>query len=463
MINNKTNSSMIIILVSTVFFMEYLDSTAVITASPLMAKAFHTTSESMSIGISAYMLSLAVFIPISGWISKQYGIKNIFTFSIVAFLITSVLCSFCTNLQQFASCRFLQGAAGAMMVPVGRLAVLSTCGKKNLVNAIAWITTLGLIAPIIGPPIGGFLATYLSWHWIFFINIPIGLIISILSIRFMPKHLLNDHKTKLDIRDFILNGLSFAGIMVGTELLSKKSLLPFFGLATICLSIILLIISISFAKKRKDPFIDYSVLKIRTYSVPVFYGTISIMVIGATPFLLPLMYQEGMQLNAFQSGIMLLSLMAGNLLTKPATVWMMHHWTFKKILLANSLFLSLSTGLCALFDKQLPLTLMLGILFFIGCFRSIQLSTIHTLAFTNIPQDKMNAANTFFSTIQQMAAGLGIGLGALALQSAKYLIGSNNVLKYYQISFELIAIFGLIAIKGYLGLRSEDGSVCNNK
>ena len=183
----KYISRIVIALVAVAFFMEYIDSTALVTALPLMALDFGVESGRMSIGITSYMISLAVFIPVSGWIADRYGTRSVFAYAVLGFIGTSVLCSLCNSLTQFAFVRFIQGMAGALMVPVGRLAVLKTCDKRDLVNAIAWITTPGLIAPVVGPPIGGFLATYFSWHWIFFLNVPVGLLVFVLAIRYIPK------------------------------------------------------------------------------------------------------------------------------------------------------------------------------------------------------------------------------------------------------------------------------------
>lgn len=229
-------SHIVIALVAVAFFMEYIDSTALVTALPQMAADFGVESGRMSIGITAYMISLAVFIPVSGWVADRYGTRSVFAYAVLGFIGTSVLCSLCRGLMQFAVVRFLQGVAGAMMVPVGRLAVLKNCDKGDLVNAIAWITTPGLVAPVIGPPIGGFLATYLSWHWIFFLNIPIGLLVFLLAIRYVPRQPADRQRGRLDVPDFLLSALSLSGVMYSLELLGGDAadlLLPL-SLLSVC-------------------------------------------------------------------------------------------------------------------------------------------------------------------------------------------------------------------------------------
>ena len=453
----KHISRIVIALVAVAFFMEYIDSTALVTALPQMAADFGVESGRMSIGITAYMISLAVFIPVSGWVADRYGTRSVFAHAVLGFIGTSVLCSLCHSLAQFAIVRFLQGTAGAMMVPVGRLAVLKNCDKCDLVNAIAWITTPGLIAPVVGPPIGGFLATYLSWHWIFFLNVPVGLLVFVLAIKYVPKQPADRQRGKLDIPDFLLSALSLSGMMYGLELLGDNASDITCPLVLLLFCILLFAFGVRRSLHAPSPLIDYSVMRVPTYSVTIVYGTLSMMVIGAAPFLLPLLFQDGLHFNAFHSGLLLLSLMLGNLITKPFTVWMMRHWRIKHILFLNALLLSLSTAACALFNASSSVFAIIVCLFLMGCFRSVQLSTLHTVAYVDVPQQMMSSANTLYSTTLQLASGLGIGLGALALRSAASASADPNSLAHYQLPFVLIAIVGLIALIGYGRMKSEAG------
>ncbi len=452
-------SRIVIALVAVAFFMEYIDSTALVTALPKIAADFGVESGRMSVGITAYMISLAVFIPVSGWVADRCGTRPVFAYAVLGFIGASVLCSLCHSLPQFAIVRFLQGVAGAMMVPVGRLAVLKNCDKHDLVNAIAWITTPGLIAPVVGPPVGGFLATYLSWHWIFFLNIPIGLLVFILAMRYIPKQPADKLRGKLDVPDFLLNALSLSGAMYSLELLGGDASDVVCPLALLFLCLLLFAFGIRRSFHIKSPLIDYSVMGVPTYSVTITYGTLSMMVIGAAPFLLPLLFQEGLHFNAFHSGLLLLSLMLGNLITKPFTVWMMHHWRIKHILLINALLLSVSTAACALFNVSSSVFAIIVCLFLMGCFRSVQLSTLHTVAYVDVPQQKMSSANTLYSTALQLASGLGVGLGALALRCASAMSATPYSLAHYQLSFVLIGAVGLIALVGYGRMKSDAGTV----
>lgn len=451
-------SQIIIILVATAFFMEFLDATAITTALPQMAASFHTDSGSMSLGITAYMMALAVFIPISGWIADRFGMRSVFASAVIGFILSSILCSFSQNLAQFTGARILQGIAGAMMVPVGRLAVLRTCKKSELVSAIAYITWPGLVAPIIGPPLGGFLTTYLTWHWIFYLNIPFGLLVVFFTLKYMPNESSNE-KRPLDIPGFLLSGGALAGIMYSLELCGSGKNEYALAILLLFVSLLMLKLNSSHALRSSHPLIDYSVLRIPTYSVTIFYGALSMMVIGAAPFLLPLMFQEGLGMNPFESGLLFLALMVGNLVIKPATIWITRHWGFKYVLIVNCTLLSVSTAVCALFTAETSHLIILFNLFLMGCFRSMQFSSLNTLAFADVPAPQMSSANTLFSTIQQVSAGMGIALGALVLRISTLFnqTSAGISLNNYRETLFVIGIFGFVSLIGFIKMNAGDG------
>lgn len=451
-------SQIIIALVATAFFMEFLDATAITTALPQMAASFNTDSGSMSLGITAYMMALAVFIPVSGWIADRFGMRSVFASAVIGFIISSVLCSFSQNLTQFTLARILQGIAGAMMVPVGRLAVLRSCKKTDLVSAIAYITWPGLVAPIIGPPLGGFLTTYFSWHWIFYLNIPLGLIVVALTFKYMTNEA-GEEKKPLDIPGFVLSGGALAGFMYSLELLGGSKSNYALAIGLLLVSLFLLKLNASHALRSSHPLIDYSVLRIPTYAVTISYGALSMMVIGAAPFLLPLMFQEGLGMNPFESGLIFLALMVGNLAIKPATIWITHHWGFKYVLIVNCVLLSVSTAACALFTPDTTHFLIMINLFFMGCFRSMQFSSLNTLAFADVPAKQMSSANTLFSTMQQVSAGMGIALGALVLRLSSLFdqTNENTSLENFCVTLFIIGLLGFISLIGFIKMNAGDG------
>lgn len=463
--SNFQNPIVVSLIVAIAFFMQNLDTTAVNTAIPAMARSFGVDVVSLSTGVTSYLISLAVFIPVSGWIADRFGTRLVFCSAIVLFTFASILCGSSQSLLQFVCFRVLQGAGGAMMTPVGRLAVLKVTPKENLVTAIAYITWPGLVAPIIGPLVGGYLATYWTWHWIFFLNIPLGIACVILAWRFIPAEEEDLNKPNFDVFEFFLNAIALSGCMYGLDSLSYNSLAYWQSVLIIVVSIVLLVFNKKYSSRLSHPLIDYSVLDIFTYRITIFVGSISRMVINVAPFLVPLMFQAGFGLNPFQSGMLFLATMAGNLFMKPMTVWVMRKYNFKFVLISNGFLVAVFTLLTAYLVPSTPLVITLVVMFLSGMFRSMQFSAITTLAFADIPQGMMTSANTFYSTVQQMSAGLGIAMGAVFLRFSNFIneSGANYKVADFRLSFIFVSVIGFVSLVGYLKLKPSDGDVVRGK
>ena len=425
-------STTIAFTVAIAFFMQNLDTTAINTAIPAMAKSFNTDVVHISSGITSYLIALAIFIPVSGWIADRYGARKIFTLSIVLFVLASILCGTSTNLTQFVIYRVFQGIAGAMMTPVGRLAVLKATPKEELIVAMNYITLPALVAPIVGPLVGGYLTTYLSWHWIFLLNIPFSIICIILAWKFIPEDKDENNKRKLDIPGFVLSSLGLAGFMYGVELFSRNDVPFYVPLLILAISVMFLFINFRYSRHISNPLMDYSVLRIKTFRITIFTGTISRMVIGVAPYLVPLMFQIGFGLNPFQAGLLFVATMVGNLSMKSLTVYIIRHFPFRNILLINGAMVALFTFLTAFLLPTTPIYLIIAVMFFSGMFRSMQFTGIATLAFSDVPSEKMTNANSFLSTIQQMSSGMGIAIGAVSLRYA-------NLINYEEPGVYLVA------------------------
>ncbi|MDU1890482.1 MAG: DHA2 family efflux MFS transporter permease subunit [Dysgonomonas sp.] len=455
------------LIVAIAFFMQNLDTTAVNTAIPAMARSFNTDVIHLSAGVTSYLIALAIFIPVSGWIADRFGTRKVFCCAIVFFILASTLCGFSQSLTQFIIFRVMQGMAGAMMTPVGRLAVLKVTPKENLVTAMAYITWPALVAPILGPLVGGYLTTYLSWNWIFFLNIPISIVCVFLAWHYIPNEKdENKLKSRFDFVGFVLSGLALAGFMFGVELLSRKEVPYYVSGIIIIVSLGLLAFNIRYSRHISNPLIDYSVIRIPTYKVTIFTGSLSRMVIGVTPYLVPLMFQEGFGLNPFESGTLFLATMAGNLAMKPATIWVMRHYNFRTVLIVNGFLVALFTFFTALLLPQTSTILIVVVMFLSGMFRSMQFSAITTLAFADIPQPQMTAANTLYSTVQQMSTGMGIAMGAVFLRFSSMINGESGA-KYsvsdFHLSFIFVAILGVISLYGYTKLTPDAGDAVRIK
>lgn len=447
--------------------MQGLDTTAVNTAIPAMARSFSTDVIHLSAGVTSYLMALAIFIPVSGWIADRFGTRKVFCTAIILFVLSSILCGSAQTLTQFIIYRIFQGMAGAMMTPVGRLAVLKTTPKEDLVTTMAYITWPALIAPIVGPLVGGYLTTYITWHWIFYLNIPIGIICTVLAWYFIPEEPKSEQiKRRFDFVGFVLSGLALAGFMYGVELLSRSDVPYFFSFIAVSLSLGLLFFNMRYSRHISNPLIDYSVLTIPTYKVTIFTGSISRMVIGVAPYLVPLMFQEGFGLSPFESGALFLATMAGNLAMKPATVWIMHRYSFRFVLIANGLMVVLFSIFTAFLLPTTPVVIILIVMFLSGMFRSMQFSAITTLAFVDIPTERMTSANTLYSTIQQMSIGMGIAMGAVFLRFS-HMINGGDAASYtvadFRLSFIFVAILGFISLYGYTKLSSTAGDVVRVK
>lgn len=460
-------STTIALTVAIAFFMQNLDTTAVNTAIPSMARSFGTDVIHISSGVTSYLIALAIFIPVSGWIADRFGTRKVFCSAIALFILASLLCGTAQNLTQFVLYRIFQGIAGAMMTPVGRLAVLKATPKEDLVVAMNYITLPALVAPILGPLVGGYLTTYWSWHWIFLLNIPFSILCIILAWRNIPA---DDQdpgpKKRLDMPGFILSGLGLAGFMYGVELFSKDGISYYIPIVTLLISSLLIYLNYKHSKHISNPLIDYSILNIKTFRITVFVGTISRMVIGVAPYLIPLMFQVGFGLNPFESGLLFVATMAGNLSMKSLTVYIIRHFPFRNILIVNGLIISLFTLITAFLLPTTPVYIIVTVMFLSGMARSMQFTSITTLAFADIPSNKMTNANSFYSTIQQMSSGMGIAIGAVALRFSS-IINNETTDTYsiadFRLSFIFVATLAAIHLYGYTKLSTSDGAELRKK
>ncbi len=433
-------------IVACAFFMQNLDSTVIATALPTMAQAFGADPIHMNIALTAYMLSLAVFIPASGWVADRFGVRTIFRAAIAVFTIGSVLCGLSESLPQLIGARILQGAGGAMMVPVGRMLILRTTPKAELIAAMAWLTTPALIGPVLGPPIGGFIVTYFSWRWIFYINIPIGLIGMVLVSLFV-ENIREPARGALDWRGQIMCGIGLAGLMFGLQTVGR-GVIPF--AATVALLGVGLMGTTAFAihaRRHPAPLLDFSLLREKTFAVALSAMFLFRAGIGAIPFLLPLMLQIGFGETAVQSGLVTFASSAGALVMKPAAQRMLRWFGFRDILFWNALLSGVMLAACAAFRPTWPAAVIFGILLVGGFFRSLQFTAYNTLAYADIPRARVSAATSLYSTVQQVALTMGVAVGATALELTM-LAASHSVPQPMDFSVAFLVIAGFCAAAG---------------
>lgn len=329
--------------------MEFLDGTVIATALPDMAKDFGVTAVDLNIGISAYLITLAVLIPASGWIADRFGARKIFSLALAIFTLASVFCGLSTNVDVFVAMRILQGIGGALMVPVGRLAVLRTTPKHQLIKAIATLTWPALVAPIIGPPLGGFITSYASWHWIFFINVPLGLVAIALALRIIPD-IREEERRPFDLSGFLATSVAMVSLVAAMELLGDRQPLGWQTLAQLASGLGCMLFSLRHFRRAEWPMVRLDALEIPTFRVTMYGGSLFRSSISAVPFLLPLLFQVGFGMDPFHSGLLVLAVFVGNFTIKPLTTPLIRWLGFRRLLLINGALNVLSLLACAFFN-----------------------------------------------------------------------------------------------------------------
>ncbi|MGV3986082.1 MFS transporter [Citrobacter portucalensis] len=465
-VENKRGLSPAALLVAGAFFMEFIDGTVIATALPDMAKSFGVQAVDLNIGISAYLITLAVLIPASGWIADRFGARKVFTLALAIFTLASVLCGLSESLESFVAMRILQGVGGALMVPVGRLAVLRTTPKHQLITAIATLTWPALVAPIIGPPLGGFITSYANWRWIFFINVPLGILAIALALRFIPD-IHDDERRRFDITGFIATSVAMVSLVYAMELLGTQQPQGWLTVGLLALGTVTFLFALHHFRRTAWPMIRLDAMNVPTFRVTMYGGSLFRASISAVPFLLPLMFQVGFGMNAFHAGSLVLAVFVGNLTIKPATTPLIRWLGFKKLLLINGALNVLALLACALITPQTPVWVILLVLYLGGVFRSIQFTGVSTLAFADVPAAQMSYANTLFSTATQLAVGLGISLAAIGIRigdvvSERLALGNIPGISF-RLAFVAIAIICLVGMVDTLRLTRDAGSAVSNK
>ncbi|MDB5776074.1 MAG: transporter [Herbaspirillum sp.] len=450
------NPMIVPVVVASAFFLENFDSTVVATALPQMAVSFNATAVELSIGITAYMLTVAIFIPVSGWCCDRFGMRNVFRCAIALFTLASILCGLSETLTQFTLARILQGIGGAMMIPVGRLIVLRSVDKKQFVKAMSFVTVPSVLGQVLGPPIGGFVTTWFSWKWIFFINVPIG-ILGVVAVTAVIQNFRQLEVAPLDWSGFALTGVAIGGLMYGLELVVRPetvpAMIPFF----IALGIGAGAMAIRHARRHSNAVLDLSLLNIPTFRLLLIGGFGFRMTAGAVGFLLPLQLQIGFGMTAFASGLLTLFIAVGTFMMKTVGPPILRRFGFRNVLLANGLLGALSILVYAFFTPSTSLLLISIMLFCGGLFRSLHFTSINTAAYADIAQRKMSSATSLASTADRFGIGAGVSLSAIFLHAVTA-PGAMAETADFQIVFAGIALLGLISTLPFLWLAREAGS-----
>jgi EmrB/QacA subfamily drug resistance transporter len=452
-------SILIAMIVACAFFMENLDGTIIVTALPQMAHDFHIDPARMSLGITAYMLAVAACITASGWAADRVGSRNLFCAAIAVFTLASMLCGVAPNFPAFIAARVLQGAAAAMMSPVGRLVVLRTSEKKDLLRALSTLVWPALFAPVIGPPLGGLITSAANWRWIFYVNLPVGLLGMALVLAFIPNHR-SEERTPFDRVGFVWTALALGCLTYGLDLLGRRSGGALaVGAGLIVASVGLGWIAVRHIRRAEHPLMRLDALKLRTFFVSsVSGGTVSRAAISATPFLLPLMFQVGYGVSPVKSGLLLLLYMAANLLMKTVTNPILTRWGIRSVLVWNGLIASLGIALCALITPGTPLLVSALILLLAGASRSMQFTGITMVTFADVSPAQRQPAAVVSSLAQQVGMGGGVAVGALLLTLSQTLRGDARLSAAdFQVALVLAGLLSALAVFSYRTLAPDAG------
>ncbi len=433
------------LIVACALFMQNLDSTVISTALPTMAKAFGAEPTHMNVALTSYMLSLAVFIPCSGWLADRFGTRTVFRAAIMVFTLGSVLCGSSNSLPFLVCARILQGFGGAMMVPVGRLLLLRTVPKSELVAAMAWLSTPALLGPVLGPPLGGFVVTYFSWRYIFVINIPIG-ILGIILVTLFVEDVREPGGAKFDWRGFAFSSVALAALMFGLETLGRGVVPKPVSLASLGVGSVAGVFYVLHARSHTRPIIDFTLLRIRTFAVALIAGTLFRIGIGAIPFLLPMMLQLAFGQSAAQSGLITFASSLGALVMKPAATTALRRLGFRDTLVYNAILSAFLLSLCAWFTPGWPVFLIYAALLSGGFFRSLQFTAYNALAYADVPRDRMSSATGFYSAMQQISLTLGVSVAAASLTITMAITDhATPVLADFSTAFLVVSLVSLCA------------------
>jgi EmrB/QacA subfamily drug resistance transporter len=439
------STRMTALIVACALLMQNLDSTVVATALPKMAQAFHADPLHMNVALTSYLIALAVFIPASGWMADRFGARTVFGAAIAVFTAASVLCGLANSLAFLVVARVLQGAGGAMMVPVGRLVLLRSVAKADLVAAMAWISIPALLGPVLGPPVGGLIVTYASWRWIFDINVPLGILGIVLVMLFVPD-VREARAARFDGWGLALSGTALSALLFGLETIGRGALPQAVSVGVLALSAAAAAGYVLHARVHPHPVIDFTLLRIPSFMLSVLGGSLFRIGVGATPYLLPLMLQIGFGESAAHSGAITFTAAAGAMVMKPAVQLALRLFGFRSLLAVNGALSAMTLGLCAAFRATTPIELIYGILLFGGFFRSLQFTAYNTVAFADVPTERMSAATSLYSLLQQLTLTLGITVGAAALEVSVALMHHATARPVdFSVAFIVVALASLCA------------------
>ncbi len=438
-------------------FMEHMDSTIIATSLPAIAEDLRTSPVSLKLALTTYLVALAIFIPISGFMADRFGAKRVFRMAIGVFVLGSIACALSNSLPAFIAARFVQGMGGAMMTPIARLVLVRATPRSELITAMAWLTVPALIGPVVGPPVGGFITTYFSWHWIFLINVPIGIAGIVISGWVLP-HFEAEAGARLDVTGFLLAALAASGVVFGTSVISLPALPPAVGAATVAGGLIAAGLYLRHARNTQRPLLDFRLFANRAFRSAILGASAFRIGAGAIPFLLPLMFQLGFGMTPFQSGLFTFVSAFGAIAMKFIATAALRAAGFRFVLIFAALMASAMFASIALVNPTTPYALIIGVLVANGFFRSLFFTSANALVFAEIGDHEASQATAISAASQQISIAIGVAVGGGILEAATRLSGASLGLDDFGHAFVIVAVLSALSSLFFLTLPNDTGS-----
>ncbi|MFA5960336.1 MAG: DHA2 family efflux MFS transporter permease subunit [Tatlockia sp.] len=457
MLKTKPSPRLISLIVALSFFMEAVDTTVINTAIPVMAKSLQVDPVDLKVALISYLLSLAIFIPISGWLSDKFGAKRVFLSALCIFTLSSLACGFANNLTQLILARFLQGLGGALGLPVGRLILVRTFGREHMISTMNTVVMVGAIGMMLGPVIGGVITHYFSWQWIFWVNIPVGLLAIVLAFFYLHSEKL-EPVHPLDSLGFILFGVSLAGFTFGLSALSETSITHRTAISVLLGALLLLIAYSHHSKKQAHPIVKMDLLQLRTFRVSVMGNLFSRLGFGGMPFLIPLFLQIILGKSPQFSGLLLAPMALGIVLGKPCTLFFLRLLGYKKFLMINTITAGLVIVVFASINSSTSSYAIGFLTFLYGFILTLQYGAMNSLAYADLSAHDLSSATSIISTLQQIAQSFGVAVSASMIHLFSYLFTTELSARVFHYTFVAMGCLTLLSIVIFIPLKSEDGA-----
>lgn len=444
--------------VSLALFMEALDTTIINTAIPAISHSLNIYPIDLKIALISYLLSLAIFIPISGWIADKFGIKRVFITALTIFTLSSVWCGFSNGLVELVIARILQGIGGSLTLPLGRLIIVRTFKRHELVVTMARVAIIASLGMMLGPLLGGVITHYLSWRWIFWVNIPVGIFAILMTYYWLPKSP-PEKVPPLDKIGFILFGTGLAGLTFGLSAFSESNIDDASALNIMLISVLFLIVYYWHSRKRAHPIVKGELFRYKTFQVSTLGNILCRLGFGGVPFLVPLLLQVSLGYSASLSGLLLAPTALGVLLVKPFAFRLLCRFGYKRLLIVNTILVALSQWSFILVNANTPVTLIAIFTFIFGFLISLQYSAMSSLAYADISSQSLSSATSIMSTLQQLAQSFGVGVSALFIEyfSNLYHTGEALTVSVFQHTFFIMGLITFVSIFIFMRLSPRDG------